>query len=164
MWFFGSAFADEPADTVRDESADLQSGSMQLLLGWSVGNLVTGGVGAALTDDPELRAFALGNAAWNTVNLGIAVGSLASLPRTRARTDPDEIARGARSLENALLVNGGLDLAYLGGGVALLAVGKHRGRDDLRGYGESLLVQGAFLLAFDSVLWARHRAVSAPLR
>jgi hypothetical protein len=158
------AHAAEPADQVLEDSVDLQSGAMQLLLGWSAANLAVGGVGAALTDDPELRAFALGNAAWNTVNAGIAIGSLASLPRQRLRTDPAEIARGARSLETALLVNGGLDLGYLGAGAALVVVGNRRERPDLRGYGEALLLQGAFLLVFDSVTWARHRAVSAPLR
>lgn len=153
-----------PALVVRDQSLELQSGAMQLLLGWSAANLAGGGLGAALTDDPELRAFALGNAGWNTVNAGIAVASLASLPRQRAETDPDVIATRARSLETALLVNGGLDVAYVGAGVGLLVAGRRGDRPTWAGLGEALVLQGAFLLVFDSVTWARHRAVSAPLR
>jgi hypothetical protein len=153
-----------PALEVRDESIALQSGAMQLLLGWSAANLAGGGLGAALTDDPELRAFALGNAAWNTVNAGIAVASLASLPRQRAETDLAVIARRSRSLETALLVNGALDVGYVGAGVALTVAGGRGDRPTWKGLGEALVLQGAFLLVFDTVTWARHRAVSAPLR
>jgi hypothetical protein len=121
-------------------------------------------VGGALADDPELRAFALGNAGWNTVNAGIAVASLASMPAQRTETDPAVIGRRARSLETALLVNGGLDLAYVGTGVGLALAGDRGDRPTWKGLGEALVLQGAFLLVFDSVTWARHRAVSAPLR
>ncbi|MEE2681439.1 MAG: hypothetical protein VX641_03605 [Planctomycetota bacterium] len=50
---------------------------------------------------------------------------------------------------NLLAINGGLDLLYLGTGLVLVTR-----RDPLpRGFGAAILVQGGFLLVFDTAWW-----------
>ena len=55
-----------------------------------------------------------------------------------------------------LLVNVGLDVAYITGGFLMKEMAKTREskQDLLRGYGRSLILQGGFLLAFDIILFS----------
>jgi len=54
-----------------------------------------------------------------------------------------------------LLINAGLDVAYLGSGFLLRYLStRYDSRSDLlKGYGNSLILQGAFLLVFDLSFW-----------
>ena len=55
-----------------------------------------------------------------------------------------------------LLMNAGLDVAYITGGFLMKEMAKNREgkRGILRGYGRSLILQGGFLLAFDIILYS----------
>jgi hypothetical protein len=137
---------------------------MTTLGAWSVINLAGGGVGWALAENPRARAFHQGNALWNTVNLGLAVGALAGTRMPQPPFSADGLYRRSRNLDRALAVNALLDVGYLAGGLALREVG--RARDDARflGWGDALLVQGGYLLAFDLSFRAAHRPWTAWLR
>jgi hypothetical protein len=128
------------------------------LLGWSVGNLAYG-VPAALATDGRSRTFHGSNAAWNTVNLGIATAGLVGTVRRQRQPVPSlaDVRKRQRGLRTGLAVNLGLDAVYVGTGLALTrSDGSTRGVDH-RGLGQALILQGAFLAVFDAVFLARHR-------
>jgi hypothetical protein len=131
--------------------------AMWLLGSWAVGNLAIGGVGMVKTDGPT-RYFHQMNLMWNTVNLGIAAfGLLSQAPEFT--THAPELLSNHRKMENLFLINSGLDLLYIAGGAYMI----HRSgfsekrADLLKGYGQSVILQGGFLLVFDTAFWLIQR-------
>ena len=71
-----------------------------------------------------------------------------------------ELARRQVRMRTVFLINGGLDLAYIGAGIGLARWAAHRGDPIREGWGQALVTQGAFLLVFDGVAaWAQHRLI-----
>ncbi len=149
---------------------------MTVLGSWAVANLAAGVTGAVVADDPAARGFWEMNAMWNTVNLGLAGFSLYDLSRSGSVAEGMDIAayrEESHSLEKVLLFNAGLNFAYMaiggwmwdrgarGYGLPAAEVSAER----LTGWGQSLVLQGAFLLAFDLSMTravARDREQSVP--
>ena len=99
------------------------------------------------------------NAFWNVVNLGIAGAGYyftlkGDMPASSAAFMSDQI-----SFQKILLFNAGLDIAYIVGGLYMLEKSKNSldKADRWKGYGRSLLLQGAFLLSFDLILHQVHQ-------
>jgi hypothetical protein len=150
------------AELAWEQGLAVERQQLTALAGWAGANLVVGGAGALLAREPEARTFHASNAAWNVVNLGIAAAGLAGAAARDQRGFPgaSEAERQQRGLRTALAVNVGLDVGYVGGGVALWGVGGEAGEVPLRPVGQSLLLQGGFLLAFDAIFLARHAAAT----
>ncbi len=138
------------------------SRGMGVLLGWSVLNMGTGAVGY-FTTDGATRYFHQMNAAWNAVNALIAGFGLANARREDpTQFDSLQTLEEGRRLEKILLFNMGLNVAYMSAGAYLWERGRRIDDDRLRGYGPSLIVQGGFLLIFDSTLFTlQNRASNA---
>jgi hypothetical protein len=69
-----------------------------------------------------------------------------------------EIIKDFNSLQNILLLNAGLDVAYIATGFYLKERSKNSSSSErLTGYGNSLLLQGGFLLLFDVALYFIHQ-------
>lgn len=121
--------------------------------GYALANIAVGAIGASQTTG-ETQYFHKMNVYWNLVNLGLAgAGLLGSRKRPAA---PETLADAVRQHENMkqlLLLNTGLDVAYVVGGAYLRErADSHPDKaDQLRGYGKSIMVQGNFLFAFDLV-------------
>ncbi len=124
--------------------------------GYALANIAVGSLAAGRSTG-EMKFFHRMNVYWNLVNLGIAgAGLLGSGKRT---ADGESLADAVRQHENmkqVLLVNAGLDVAYVVGGAYLRERGNNQPdkADQLRGYGKSVMLQGGFLLAFDLVNYA----------
>jgi hypothetical protein len=70
-----------------------------------------------------------------------------------------EIIKDFNSLQNFLLLNAGLDAAYIMTGFYLKERAKNSSSAErLKGYGNSLLLQGGFLLLFDVSLYFIHQS------
>jgi hypothetical protein len=136
----------------------VEAAGMAVLGSWAALNLAGGTAGALLAEDEAWRAFHLGNAAWNTVNGGIAIAGAVSLARREPASGAERVER-ARRLHRVLAINAGLDVGYLAAGGVLWAVGARQQRPALVGTGAALGLQGAWLLGFDLGLRARHKAV-----
>jgi hypothetical protein len=98
------------------------------------------------------------NLAWNGVNA--VIGGLGYIQATSE--DPRGLNRvetieKTRSMQQILLLNAGLDVAYMAGGAWLRERGENEGNAQLSGYGDSLILQGGFLFAFDLVMWGLHQ-------
>ncbi|WP_460983448.1 DUF6992 family protein [Spirosoma fluminis] len=126
--------------------------TLGLTLGsYALANIGVGAIAAGQTTG-ETKYFHRMNLYWNLVNLGIAgLGLLGS--RKSAGETLGQAVRQHENFKQVLLVNAGLDVAYVLGGAYLQERAKNRPAqaDQLRGYGKSIMLQGGFLLAFDLV-------------
>lgn len=128
---------------------------MLVLGGWALANIVSGTT-LSFTTDGETKYFNQFNALWNTVNLGLALNGLFN-------TGTDSLSlynsvTGHQTLQNIFVLNAGLDIAYIATGLFLKEKAKNSDKKDiLTGYGNSLLVQGAFLLVFDATMFFIHQ-------
>lgn len=124
-----------------------------LVLGtWAAANMAYSGYRLTQTQG-TLKYFHQMNVAWNTVNIALAVGGLVnnkfeSLPLQKTLAEQHK-------LEKILLLNIGLDAAYIATGIFLLEKAKNATTKPERwkGFGNSLLLQGGFLLAFDGIFY-----------
>jgi len=158
LWFGGSVLAQRatPPAELRDfsEQRSRHQKTLGLALGsFALANIAVGVVAAGQTSG-ETRYFYKMNVYWNLVNLGIAGAGL--LGSRKKNADAESLADAVRQHENMkqiLLINAGLDVAYVVGGAYLRerAVLHPDKADQLRGYGTSIITQGGFLLAFDLV-------------
>ena len=141
---------------------------MSTLTGWSLANLAGGTIGNFTTSGPT-RYFHQGNALWNGVNLVIGVVGL--LNESRHRRRPLTLARGRRESHKsqiAYIVNAGLDVLYTATGAALWRCGpaarSPAAQARLTGYGQALVLQGAFLFVFDVAMAAAHQRLPDGVR
>lgn len=77
--------------------------------------------------------------------------------------DAGETMRASHDREKIFLVNVGLNAGYMAAGWALMERGERLDDDRLRGYGPSLVLQGAFLLAFDAAMFGIQRRATRRL-
>lgn len=137
---------------------DINRKGMGALLGWAAGNMAFGAYGWATAERERAKYFHQMNLMWNTVNAAIGGIGLAQA----INEDPDglttvETIEKTRSMQQILLFNAGLDVAYVATGFWLRERGGNSNDVQLSGYGDSLLIQGGFLFAFDLVLWGLHQ-------
>jgi len=120
------------------------------LLAWAALSLLAGAV-CWLAGDPFWRAFGLQAVVWGLVDALIGLLGQRGLGQKLAGAfDPDAAAHKARSLRRILALNAGLDLIYIAGGAALaLTLGRADAFSSGTGWG--IVLQGVFLLFFDSL-------------
>ena len=127
---------------------------------WSGVNLVGGGIGWATAPNKEMRSFHQMNVLWNTVNLGLAISGYVKAKNGSTNLSFAETVNEQRRLETVFLLNAGLDIVYISGGLLLRSEARTNTnyRDLFNGFGNSLMIQGGFLLVFDWVAYAIHKA------
>lgn len=125
----------------------LQARISRHLLSWSALSIVGGVVLLFLA--PFWRGVGVQALVWGAIDAAIAGFGLRQLRRKQARPEagvPENLTREARSLHRTLLINAGLDVLYIIGGVVLT----NFATEFARGNGVGIIVQGAFLLFFDA--------------
>ncbi|MBW7868535.1 MAG: hypothetical protein H3C31_09450 [Brumimicrobium sp.] len=125
---------------------------------WSSVNMA-GGIASWALGKGEVKYFGQMNVLWSAINLGIAIpGLLGSYKAVDANVPTGKMIKMQYSSEQTFLINGGLDFLYVGTGAFLRGIAskypKHQ--DMLNGYGDSFLINGAFLLFFDFIQYFRH--------
>lgn len=137
---------------------NINESAMLMLGGWAAGNILVGTYGNFKANG-EAKYFHQFNAMWNVINLGIAsFGYFNAINSDPATMTNLEILNDYTSLQSFLLLNAGLDVAYIMTGFYLKERAKSSSSSErLRGYGNSLLLQGGFLLVFDIALYFIHQ-------
>jgi hypothetical protein len=134
-----------------------QKTGMLVLGSWAIGNMA---LSAALLNGKqgENKAFHQMQIGWNVINLGIAAAGYIGVMRSNPGSlDLYHSIQDQYKMEKILLFNAGLDVGYMLGGAYLLERGKRdnvKNPAQLRGFGRSILLQGAFLFVFDLSLTA----------
>jgi hypothetical protein len=149
-------------EQVNRDRISLNSNGMLILGGWAVSNLVVGGIGMTQTSG-NVRYFHQMNAAWNTVNLAIAGFGYYGLRNQSTSLTLSETITEFHNFEKILLFNAGLDVGYMAIGAYLWERGIRTDSARLRGYGQSMILQGGFLFVFDLVLYVLSRSESRAL-
>lgn len=130
-----------------------QRRGLSILLAWGSGNAAAG-VPLLLSRDELVRQFGLQTLIWGTIDAALALAGRYSAQQKAERYERGELdtqaeLQEARTLRRILLVNAGLDVGYvLGGTWAMRAFPDRR---DRRGMGLGIVVQGLFLLIYDSL-------------
>lgn len=144
-------------DSVARERVKLVQNNMYVLGAWAGANIIQGTISASNTKGSE-HYFHQMNAYWNTINLAIAgVGLLGIRKQLQQQYTTGSNLKAQYQLEKILLLNTGLDLAYITTGLYLKERGMRLNNTRNEGYGNSLLLQGAFLLVFDLIQYSQHR-------
>ena len=132
---------------------------MYVLGTWALTNIATGAYGWNRFEGSDKYFYQM-NLMWNVVNLGIAGYAMYSF----SQSDPlamtaAEMLRDHVKKENLFLINAGLDVLYMGGGLYMrhLASQGHKRAEMLKGYGTSVILQGGFLVVFDLAMYIIQR-------
>jgi hypothetical protein len=151
-----TCFSQEIETSYLEKKIQIEKRSMTALTAWAGLNIISGSIGWATTED-ESKYFNQMNVAWNIVNLGIALPSL--LRKHPTDLSSEEILREQHTMEKILLLNIGLDAAYVTSGFLLKEMSKNNPKNyhRFRGFGNSLLIQGGFLFAFDIIQLVIHQ-------
>ena len=130
-----------------------QKTAMTVLGTWAVGNIA---VGASLMGNRKGsdKYFHQMNLGWGAINLALAGFGYYSA----VNTDPGsfglyETMNQQHRFQKILLFNAGLDVGYMLGGAYLIERAKttpdSKNPERLKGFGQSIILQGAFLFVFD---------------
>ncbi|MBW6537697.1 MAG: hypothetical protein K0B11_21990 [Mariniphaga sp.] len=153
--FIFNALAQSNFDSFYEKSQKTNNTGMYILGSWAVANMVAGGYGWSQTTG-QTKYFHQMNFFWNTVNLSIAGFALYSnLNTDLTGLSSLQMLEKHTKTENFYLINAGLDIFYVGTGFLLkhLTTQKPNRHDLLKGYGNSVILQGGFLFVFDMVMW-----------
>ena len=151
-----------PLQRFDAERSRLDQRGLAVLGSWAAGNLLVSGIATGQTEG-SAHYFHQMNIGWGAVNLALAVPGLLAARRTArtpgSPTDRAGTVRAQLRTENLYLFNAGLDVAYLVTGAYFLEKSRNPTTDNpnrWRGYGQSLLLQGGFLLLLDGFQFATH--------
>lgn len=128
--------------------------AMTVLGTWAGINIIGGSL-ASLNKTGPKKYFYQGNAYWNVVNLSLVGFSLYSLSKFPENPDLNYLLEENLSLQKLMLFNAGLDVAYMAGGFYLRerSLNSESRKEMFKGFGNALILQGAFLLVFDSFFY-----------
>lgn len=134
---------------------------MRLMIGlgsWATTNFIVSGIGWATVPSGEAHYFHQMNVLWNTVNIGLAVPGYLKAKKANSSLSFAETIRTQHKTEKIFLINTGLDIGYMAGGLLLRSAAKTNigKRDQFKGFGNSLLMQGGFLFFFDLTAYMIH--------
>ena len=151
--------SEKSLEIINEKRLKLNKDGMKVLGSWAAGNIIISGAGMTQTEG-SVRYFHQMNLAWNSVNLAIA-----GLGYFGSRRDPSafnlkETVQEYNKFENILLFNAGLDVGYMATGAYLWERGIRKKSSRLKGYGQSLILQGGFLFTFDIIMYLASKQQS----
>ncbi len=176
------AFAQQ--DSLKKYNAErvrITSNGMEYLGGWGILNLGTGIIGwsnsVTLTanlgnntvstspSSAEQRYFFQMNTIWGSANFLTALLSYTGIQNNKnKKLTAAQTLQEQERIEKIFKVNMYLDVVYIGAGAYLKLAGDSRNSPEMKGYGESVLLQGGFLLLFDGLMLHAEKTHGDKLR
>ncbi|MCR9249324.1 MAG: hypothetical protein NXI20_02835 [bacterium] len=146
------------------ERQSINRKGMLTLGSWAIVNIVSSPILASSSEGSE-KYFHQMNGYWNGVNLIIAGFGYYGATRDHSTYSLTKSIKAQNNIERALVFNSGLDLAYIASGLYLRERSKNTSKngDRLKGFGKSLILQGAFLFTFDITMFLIHSSHSKKL-
>ncbi|MBN4072728.1 hypothetical protein JYT74_01680, partial [Crocinitomix catalasitica] len=143
----------------NEKRNNLSKSGMVTLGSWAVVNLIGSTTGLLLSKGEYYKGFHQMNILFNVVNLGLAIPSYFGAKND----DPKSHTLGESyqlqlKKEKLFVINTAFDFVYITGGVRMIQRAKWdtANSDKLRGFGTSLIIQGAFLFSFDFAMTLLH--------
>lgn len=154
LFFFllqGGILAQTDWEPLIRQQQTFQKNAMFVIGGWGIANAVSGGIGM-FTTEGHVKYFHQMNAGWGIINAGIAAFGFYGAQQFGLE-DPIgmNLLNKNLSLSKAFLFNTGLDVGYIVGGFYLRERAKSVSQlpERLKGFGNSVILQGSFLFTFD---------------
>jgi hypothetical protein len=143
----------------NQERLDLNRKGLTVLGSWAGANLITNGILLSNSSGSDKYFYQM-NVYWNVVNGALAGLGVFGAKKTQGNLSAFQTLEEQSNTEKTFLVNTGLDVAYVMTGVYLLEKSKNStdSQDKLKGYGQSVILQGGFLLLFDGIMYGVHRS------
>jgi hypothetical protein len=161
LLFIGLLLCKSTFGQVTDFQKEFNSINESLMLGlgsYAVANFAISGAGYFSSEDEYTKRFHEMNVMWNTVNIGLALPGYIKARRVGQPMTREEILKAQKKTESIFLVNDVLDVGYIAAGIWMREVAPNKlDQEDLfKGYGNSLILQGSFLLVFDALAYYIH--------
>ena len=143
----------------NQERLDLNRKGLTVLGSWAGANLIANGILLTNASGSDKYFYQM-NVYWSVVNGALAGLGVLQAKKTQAGLSPFQTLEEQSNTEKIFLVNTGLDVAYVMTGVYLLEKSTNAidSQDRLKGYGQSVILQGGFLLLFDGIMYGVHRS------
>jgi hypothetical protein len=159
VFIYGLSCFSQDTTLIHKRFFKTQQVAMGSLGAWSVGNLIVSPLlsnnifksGSSLTSGDYFHQM---NFNWNIVNGAIAgLGYWSVCRRKKKSWNFSSLEKEKKKLKTSLAVNMGLDVVYIVSGILLNRAGHNNPSNaELKiGYGNSLILQGGFLLVFDGL-------------
>lgn len=145
---------------IQTRQSNMAKTSMISLNSWAIGNITYGTI-ANFNSSGEAKYFHQMNAIWNVVNLGIGIPGIIGAYKKESPKTLKEIYDYQHRIEKLYLINTGLDVAYIASGLALRNFGENKtgtARLRLKGYGNSIMMQGGYLLIHDIAVLLMYKS------
>jgi hypothetical protein len=141
----------------NEERLRINRVGMQVLGGWAIANFAISGI-SVWQSTGEVKAFHQMNLGWNAVNITLATFGYFNALNGDTDLGSIESIRAHESIMRIFLFNAGLDLGYIMGGAYLVERSKNvtKNSERLSGFGKSIIMQGAFLMLFDGIMYFAH--------
>lgn len=149
--------------SVNEKRINTHKTSAQVLGAWAIGNIALGlTLRGGATGPP--RYFHTMNVGWNVVNFSLATVSYIRFNQAgKRRYSLEETVKRSMNSQKLYLLNAGLDMAYVAGGLYLRERSTRSDNpDQLKGFGNSVILQGGFLFVYDLVLFYIHSRILRP--
>jgi hypothetical protein len=144
-------------EAVAMERINITRNYMTALGAWGLVNVVQGSISATNTLGPE-HYFHQMSSYFNAVNVGIAAVGFLGIKKQLLKTNTlDSEIKAQQKIQKILLINSALDVGYFGIGLLMRNSGIKNQNAKIQGYGGSIMLQGAFLLAYDLLQFGAHR-------
>lgn len=143
----------------NQERNDLNRKGMTVLGSWAGANLISNSILLSNSTGSDKYFYQM-NVYWNVVNGALAGLGILGAKKKQENLSAFQTLEEQSSTEKTFLINTGLDAAYVMTGVYLLEKSKNSmdNQDMLKGYGQSVILQGGFLLLFDGIMYGVHRS------
>jgi hypothetical protein len=154
----------QDSTSIHDLFYKKQQQSLSLLSGWSVGNLIFSPLATKNLFSPETtnEHFHQMNFSWNLLNVGIAgLGHIIVNKDSKKPWDMKILHYKKKKAEKSIIINMGLDLVYMVTGLLLKnSAQKNNSEYSMnKGYGNSLILQGGYLLFYDAIFLMKIKKV-----
>ncbi len=136
---------------------------LKILSSYAAANVIYGSIAASQSNGSN-KYFHQMNAIWNGVTLGITgIGAL--IQKKEGILSFAQTLKKQSGVEKLFLFNAGLDVAYIAGGAYIKERSKNstKNPEKLKGYGQSIMLQGGVLLLFDAIMYSIHARHSSKL-
>ncbi|MDB9990324.1 hypothetical protein OAD79_02635 [Flavobacteriales bacterium] len=159
-----SAVKSQDSTRIHDLFYKKQQQSLSLLSSWSVGNLILSPIATKNLFSPSTtnEYFHQMNFSWNLLNVGIAgLGHIIVNKDSKKPWDIQTLHFKMKKAEKSIIINIGLDIAYMITGLLLKNNAKKNNSEYYmnKGYGNSLILQGGYLLIYDAIFLMKLKKI-----
>ena len=165
--FFSLSAWSQDSLNIKKNFYKQQQNSLLLLSGWSATNLVASPVFCKNLYSAESQSdyFHQMNFNWNLINAGICGLSHFLVHRDSKKPwNINDISNRKSKAEKSITFNMGLDILYVITGFVLnQTANESKGNLNInKGYGNSLMIQGGYLLLYDAIFLRRLKKIKVP--